>query len=89
MKTKKFAQIWFYLLILVFAAFATTVLYLLRYQPLLQFVVVTLFSVFYFVTGVLFHLVRGDLKKEVVLEFGGVAVLIILSFAMLTYWRLI
>ena len=86
---KKFAQIWFYLLILVFATFAISALYLLRYQPLSQFGVVIIFATFYFILGILYHLVRGDLAKEIVLEFGGIAVLVVLSFAMLTFWRLI
>lgn len=86
---KKFLQIWFYFLILAAGVFAIAALYLLRYAPLAQFVVVTIFASFYFLSGVTYHIIKGDLKREIVLEFGGIAVFVILSFAILTFWRIV
>lgn len=86
---KKFLQIWFYFLILAATVLAIAALYLLRYAPLAQFVVVTIFASFYFLSGVAYHIIKGDLKREIVLEFGGIAVFVILSFAILTFWRIV
>lgn len=86
---KNFAKFWFYLLLLIFIGFALTGLYVLRYQPLVQFVVVVTASAFYFLVGVIYHLVKGDLTGQVVAEFAGMAIFVVLAFGILTFWRVI
>jgi len=87
--TKKFAQIWFYILFIILAILAFVSLYLLRYHPLTQFTVIVILAIFYFVTGILYHLARRDLTKQIVAEFAALAVLAILSFGLVTFWRII
>lgn len=87
--TKKLAQTWFYILFIILAILAFAALYLLRYHPLAQFTVIVILAIFYFVTGILYHLTRRDLTEQIVAEFAALAVLVILSFGLLTFWRII
>lgn len=85
----KLSDIWFYFLLVIFGIFALAALYLLRYHPLTQFFVVITLSTFYFLLGVLYHFLKKDLTKQVVFEFLGIAVFAVLSFGILTFWRII
>lgn len=85
----KLSDIWFYLLLTVFGIFALAGLYLLRYHPLTQFFVVIVLAIFYFLLGVLYHFLKKDLTKQIVAEFLGIAVFVVLSLGILTFWRLI
>ena len=86
---KKLSQFWFYLAVLIAIGLASVVLYMLRYQPLTQFLVVVLASSLYFLAGIIYHLGKGDLTKQIVSEFAGFAFFAILAFGILTFWRVI
>ncbi len=87
--TKLLSQLWFYFAVLIAIGLALVVLYVLRYQPLAQFLVVVTASSLYFLAGVIYHLGKRDLSKNIVLEFLGIAIFVILAFGILTFWRVI
>lgn len=58
--------------VLLSALFATHLIF-----PI-AFILTSLFSLFYFLWGVFYHAGRGDLKIEIVLEYGSIAALVFL-----------
>ena len=66
-----------FLLLLILLAFGLAGLYYFGYQPDKQIIVAVVFSLLYFLWGVLHHYHEGDLTVEVGLEYISLSVLVL------------
>lgn len=69
----KYFDTFAYILLGLTVVVATASLMRFKFDPSTQFLVVELLLIFYLVWGVIYHNIKKDLKKEIILEYIAIA----------------